>query len=58
MNKWQRKIEETRQRINDLDEKRVQMVKEHEKPVVIHAICDAYLREREKIEVYEYCSTH
>ena len=51
MNKWQRKIEETRQRINDLDEKRVQMVKEHEKPVVIHAICDAYLREREKLKL-------
>ena len=57
-NDWQKKIEEVKERLNDLNESRVRMIKQHEKPVVIHAVSDAYLRELDKLKVYEYCSTH
>jgi len=57
-NDWQKKIEEVKERVNDLNESRVRMIKQHEKPVVIHAVSDAYLRELDKLKVYEYCSTH
>ena len=54
----QKTIRDTRKRMDELDKQRVRMVVNHEKPVIIHAISDAYLREREKLKVYEYCSTH
>ena len=45
MNKTERRIHEDRMRA--LDEERVRMVERHEKPVLIHAVSEAYLRERE-----------
>ena len=58
MNQWQKKIEDTRRRMKELDERRVRMVRDREKPVVINAVSNAYLRELDKLKVYEYCSTH
>lgn len=58
MNDWQKKIEEIRRRVKDLDEARVRMVEQREKPVVIHAVSAAYRRELETLKIYEYCSTH
>jgi len=58
MNEWQRKAEEIRRRVNELDETRVRMVQRREKPIVIHAVSAAYRRELERLKVYEYCSTH
>ena len=58
MNKWPKKIEDTRRRMNELNERRIRMVQQREKPIVIHAVSDAYLREYERLKVYEYCSTH
>lgn len=57
-NDWQMKIEDVQKRITELNNTRVRMVKNHEKPVVIHAVSDAYLRELDRLKVYEYCSTH
>ena len=58
MNKWQRKIDEKRRRVKELDEARVRMVERREKPIVIQAVSDAYRRELEALKIYEYCSTH
>ena len=44
--------------MNELNERRIRMVQQREKPIVIHAVSDAYLREYERLKVYEYCSTH
>ena len=35
---------ETEDKLKALDDERVAMVKRHEKPVLIHAISDAYLK--------------
>ena len=58
MNQWQKKIEDTRRRMKELDERRVRMVRDREKPVAINAVSNAYLRELDRLKVYEYCSTH
>lgn len=58
MNDWQRMIRETRERMDALDKRRVRMIEDHEKPLIIHAVSEAYLRERERLTIYEYCATH
>lgn len=58
MNELYRKIQDTKKHMEELDKHRVRLVVNHEKPVVIHAVSDAYLRERKKLELYEYCATH
>lgn len=40
-------------RARELNEECVRMVQSHEKPCVIHAVRDAYLREKEKAERYQ-----
>lgn len=57
-NLFQKKIRETRKRMDELDERSIRMVEERERPVYIHAVRKAYLRERKKLEAYEYCATH
>ena len=58
MNDRQKKIEEIRRRVKDLDEARIRMVEQREKPVVIYAVSIAYHRELEMLKAYEDCSTH
>ena len=37
------------ERLKALNDERVKMVQRHEKPVIIHAISAAYLRERKRL---------
>ena len=38
-----------KERLKALNDERVKMVQRHEKPVIIHAISAAYLRERKRL---------
>lgn len=38
------------ERVKTLNDERVRMVERHEKPCVIQAVSDAYLREHERLE--------
>ena len=39
------------ERLKALNDERVRMVQRHEKPVIIHAVSAAYLRERKRLNL-------